>query len=188
MKSVLFKFITLLVVTSLLLSACGCISAPGGKKCQEGICVGVELVEPIRMNEPVGVVITVEAGEDIPGMIITLSFSDPDIMIEEEGVWTVDVKPNTPVQVSTKVRFPREGYYDVIARAADTRVGLVSQNHVNVRITSLGGTVNPLPEVGPGTPALVQQTPPFPTSMPQPTPTPRLIWLTVTESWSSYPR
>jgi len=146
----------LLLVAGLALS--GCSSAPGGGKCRHGVCIDLELAEPIGWNEPVTVTITVETEEDIQGLRVRLWFSDPDVLVEGEREWVVDAKAHTPMQFSTTIRFTEEGYYSVHAGAQDFVGELLVQDAKDVRITTLGGTLNPPSEQELGTPELLEET------------------------------
>jgi len=174
MKHKISNLLVLLLVAGSVLPACS--SAPGGGKCEGGLCVDIELAEPIRMNEPVPVTITVESTEeDKQGLKISLWLSHPDVLVEGEREWTVDAKAHTPIQFSTMIRFAREGYYSAHAGVFEYQE-LMVQDAEDVRITALGGTLNPPPEREFGTPAPLERleiTPVFPTPLsPLPTPAP----------------
>ena len=145
--------ICLIALMAAVMAGCGGLSAPSGQRCQGGICVEVTLAEPIGFNEPTGVTITVETQQDIPNLEVSLGFSDPDIVVEGERRWVVEAKAHTPIQLSTTIKFPKEGYFDVLAGALDPHRGLHVDDWVSVRITRTGGTVNPPPEREPRTPA-----------------------------------
>ena len=105
MKHKISNLLVLLLVAGSVLPACS--SAPGGGKCEGGLCIDVELTEPIRMNEPVPVTITVESTEeDKQGLKVSLWFSAPDIQVDGESEWIVDLKAHTSMQFSTTIRFP----------------------------------------------------------------------------------
>jgi len=117
----------------------------------------------------------------IQGLRVRLWFSDPDVLVEGEREWVVDAKAHTPMQFSTTIRFTEEGYYSVHAGAQDFVGELLVQDAKDVRITTLGGTLNPPSEQELGTPELLEETleptylmpsSPLPTP-PSPLPTPR---------------
>jgi hypothetical protein len=186
--------IALLVITSLILSACAGALAPSGPNCSQGVCVKVRVIEPVHFDEPVTVIITVTTREDIPRLGVSLYFSDLDIVVEgpqgweRGGVdWIVDVKANRPIHFTRKIRFPpREGYFDVIASANTPSLRAVDS--VVLHITHAGGRVypsgtkipitpGPLPTIIPVAtptrrPTITPPSPPTPTYMsPMPTPT-----------------
>lgn len=171
MKHKISSLLVLLLVAGSVLPACS--SAPGGGKCEGGLCIDVELTEPIRMNEPVPVTITVESTEeDKQGLKVSLWFSAPDIQVDGEREWVVDLKAHTSMQFSTTIRFPaREGSYDVVAGALDYQHGRMVRDYVPVRITVLGGTLYPPSEFTPGVPEPVTTIEVTPLS-PLPTPAP----------------
>ena len=171
MKLKFNSLLALLLVASSTLSACA--SAPSGGKCDGGVCIDLELAEPIRVNEPVQVTITVETQEDVPGLKISLWFSDPDIVVDGESIWVVDAKANVPMQFSTTIRFPRgEGYYRVHAGAQDFVGQLLVQDVARVRMTALGGTLNPPSEGDTRTPPVLPTVPPALLTPSSPLPTP----------------
>jgi hypothetical protein len=165
--------ICLIALMATAIAGCGGPSAPGGRRCRGGICVDLELVEPIFLNEPVEVTITVETEEDILGLTIAAGSIDPTILVEGEHKWVVNAKAHTPLQLSTTIRFTKEGYFNIHGSAYDPRKGSGVRDVERVRITPLGGTVNPPPEREPGTPAPAKRldTPP-PKATPESSPTP----------------
>ncbi len=157
-----------LLTTGLLgltLVACGA-SAPGGGQCdRDGLCIDVELQEPIRMNEPVGVTIVVESEEDLSDLQVFLEFSDPDItVVDGTGEWVIDIIAGESVQLSTAIQFPEEGAHDVLASVLHPPSRTVL-DYVPVRITTLGGTTYPGSIRTPGVPIPVE--PVTPTVSPQ---------------------
>ena len=60
MKCVSNLAVLLMVVSLVTLPACGPAFCPGGTKYWQGVWVKMELAEPIRLNQPVPVTITVE--------------------------------------------------------------------------------------------------------------------------------
>ncbi|MCD4738582.1 MAG: hypothetical protein K8R89_04910, partial [Anaerolineae bacterium] len=157
--------IILLMTIGLLLFAC---TAPSSGTCDKnGLCVDIELEEPIQMNEPVGVTIVVESKEDMSDLPIFLSSSNPDILVNEESEWIewiVDIKDREPMYFSATIQFPETGWYNVNASVLHP-AGRVVRDTVPVRITALGGTAYPESERTPGIPAPVE--PVTPTMSPE---------------------
>lgn len=144
------RLVSLLVITSLVFSACGGASEPDTGACageNDKVCVTVTLTQPIHLNEPTTVPIVVQTKEDVSGLIITLSTSDLNgAVVEGQREWTVDAKANQPIQVTGTIRFTEEGYFTVIARAGIP--GMVATASEAVYVTLTGGTVDPTPPTG----------------------------------------
>ncbi len=121
MGSKLFKSIALLVVASLLLSACG-VSAPGGTS-QGDDTIKLQLAEPVRFNEPVTVTITVQVSKEIPEFEIYLVTYDSSIIVEGDSKWEVHAKAHQPITVSSRIRFTEEGKFEIQAMTHDRRLG-----------------------------------------------------------------
>lgn len=137
-KKLVQVFLTILAAAAMV--QCGGPVASEGT-CRSGICVNLELLEPIRLDAPVTVVITVETEEDIPGLGVYLRFSDPDIQVEGERMWEeLNAQADTPLQFSTIIRFPKEGNFIVIADAHDPHRGLTVRDGFTLEITQLGAT------------------------------------------------
>jgi hypothetical protein len=160
------------------LSACGGVSAPGGGKCNNGICISVQAAEPIRVEEPITITISVTMEKEIPELKVFL-YSYPPVLIEDGQTWTergVNWEINTKAtgsQVFTrKVRVPpKEGVFDLIAEAYAPSVRVVDS--LSIHLTRDGGKVylagTPVPLGTPGKPVpAVTITPgPSPTRIPQ---------------------
>ncbi len=163
------NLVVLLAVASLALSACGPAFAPGGSKYQQGLWVKFELAEPIRLNQPVTVTITVETEKDEVGLQINMTALPPDIvLVEGERHWVVNTRAGQPIQVTSTVRFIREGWCSVHGGAVARGGGSVTGG-VYVHVTQAGGTVNPTHTLPAGpAPAAPVGTPSLPTPAPPP--------------------
>jgi hypothetical protein len=141
-------------------------------------------VEPVDLNKPVRVIVTVETEKDVPGLEISAGVTEPSILFEElheeekgkDGTrkWVKqirDTKARAPIQMTTTIRFTQEGSFYVYGTAHDRQLGLGVSDVVRVQITSLGGKVNPTPKILPGTPFLVPAATPPPKWTPASTPT-----------------
>jgi hypothetical protein len=128
----------------MVFSACGVASAPGSSvNCEQGICVELKLSEPIRLNEPVNLTMTVTSDHDELGLVLSLGFAPEDvILIDGQRLWNVDLLANQPIQVSTVLRFPREGYFGIIGGVL-TREGFTVNENIDVSLTNTSYTLNP---------------------------------------------
>ena len=187
------KRLWMLTILTLVLAGCGGSAAPSGGQCNKGLCVKIEVVEPIRWEEPLLVQITVTSKDDVSNLGISLIYTENEIAVEEpekaeqgevvwkgdRGLdWRVSIKAGQPVVLKRKLHLPaREGLVELMASAI-TPQGLRAVDSVRIYLTREGGVVNPTPAVLPGTPELVPTMPPellltpFPTATPWPTPFP----------------
>jgi hypothetical protein len=167
----IFSSLKVGLTTLFLLSACVPASAPGGANCKQGICVNIQLSEPISFNEPITATITVETDQDIPRLGVSL-WADYGVLVEKPNSWQVETKSHQPVTFTGTVRFTLEGYLTVLA-SAGTPSGVNVADSIVVNVTRAGGTVNPIIPTGPS--QAVPYTP-QPTSSPtnSPLPTPPL--------------
>lgn len=185
-----------LAILMLVLAGCGGSAAPSGGQCNQGLCVKIEVVEPVRWGESLTVKITVTTEADIPDLGVSIYIYPPDVVVEgpigweptsKDGMvwkggagWLVATKANQPIVFIRNIRVPaRESPLLVDIQAnASTRQGRHVSHSVRIYLTREGGVVNPTPAVLPGTPALVPTMPPewlltpFPTVTPWPTPFP----------------
>ncbi|RMD59998.1 hypothetical protein D6833_10595 [Candidatus Parcubacteria bacterium] len=187
------KRLWMLTILMIVLAGCGGSAAPGGGQCNQGLCVKIEVAEPIRWGEPLLVQITVTSKDDISDLGISLIYTEKRIVVEEaesteqgevvwkgdRGLdWKVSIKAGQPVVLTRKLHLPaREGLVELMASAI-TPQGLRAVDSVRIYLTREGGVVNPTPAALPGTPELAATVPPewlltpFPTPTPWPTPFP----------------
>jgi hypothetical protein len=173
----------MLATLMLVLAGCGGSAVPGGGRCNKGLCVKIEVVEPVRWGESIGVTITVSSERDIRGLGISLlsyppsqiTFEKAEFVTEGGARWATDIQANHPQHFGLSVYLPLEGNYVLIAQAHDPTIGMVVADEIRIYLTRKGGVVNPTPAVFSGTPALVPTMPlewlrtPFPTPTPLPT-------------------
>ncbi len=172
MKRLVGLMTGLLVISTLLLSACTGASAPGQGTCREGVCVRLLVAEPVLLNAPTVISVIVLTEEAIPGLEIYMAPSEPGVLVEGDRKWTLDTLVSQNITVSSTWRFTQEGYFFVLAQAFDSRRGMVVGDSVRIHITRTGGIVyysgTPLP-LTPGLgPTAVRGFPPTPTRAPYP--------------------
>lgn len=189
MKHLVWMFLGLGLV------ACVGVSAPTGGTCQQGVCIKVQIAEPIPFDEPVNATITVTTEKDMPRLGVSLYFGGQDIAVEgskgweKGGVdWLIEAKASNPTILTRRIKFPpQEGTFQVIVSAM-TPSGLRVTDGVYVNVSRAGGkmylsgseipiTPAPLPTVTPGpsfTPAPWMRTR-APTPPPQPFSTPAML-------------
>ena len=162
------------------LTACAGASFPIQPNCQQGVCIRVRAIEPIRFGEPVTVTVTVTSEKDISDLKVFLS-SAYDALIEEaqdwkqSGVnWVMEAKANRTFTFTRRLRFPsREGEFQIIAEVYKSYAPSVhATDSIRIHLTREGGKVylsgTPLP-ITPG-PLPTSTKGPSPT-LPRPTPT-----------------
>lgn len=158
------KRLWMLTILMMVLTGCGGSAAPGGGQCNQGLCVKIEVAEPIRWGEPLLVQILVVTKDDASNLGISLIYHDKGIIVEEpkkveqgevvwegdQGLdWRVSAKANQPVVLTHRVHLPpREGPIQFIASAI-TPQGLQTVDSVTIYLTRTGGKVyysgTPLP-------------------------------------------
>jgi hypothetical protein len=162
----LFMIPGVLLVTVWILAACGPASTTSGANCSKGICVDIQLAQPIRFNQPVTATITVETERDIPKLSVALA-SQYSVLVEGARAWEVDAKAHQQFIFTGTVRFTLEGYVGVTA-GVKTTLGEYVEDVVPVYVTRAGGTANPT--MTSGTPAPQPTLSPFDSPLPTPSP------------------
>lgn len=154
-----------LIVMGLLLSACAGAFAPSAGNCREGICVRISFSEPVRLNEPVKVMLTIESEKDEDELTASVGSSHRyATFVEGQRNWHVNTKGHQPVQVTTSIRFTEEGFFGIIGGVV-SRQGITVDDFVTVHVTRAGVTIYPSGTKIPITPE------PLPTITPGPSPT-----------------
>jgi hypothetical protein len=147
----------LFVIGIILLAGCMGSAAPGGGKCREGICVKIEVAEPVRWGEPVTVTITVKTETDFPKLGVSLYFIDRSIIVEgpagweancQEGTvweggaaWLVEARAGQIMTFVRKIWLPAtEESFQILANAT-TPQGFRVTDSVRISLTRKGGKV-----------------------------------------------
>jgi hypothetical protein len=115
------KRLCLLLVVMIVLAGCAENASPGEWQCHQGICVKIEVDEPIVWEEPIIVRVTVTTEEDVSDVGVSLRYYGKDIVVEEpeteepgqvtwqggNGIdWKVDTKSDQPVVFARKMHIP----------------------------------------------------------------------------------
>ncbi len=139
----LLKFSPLVFVAGILFLLAACVPAatPGGANCQQGICVDIQLSEPISFNKPVTATITVETDQDVPQLGVSL-WADYGVLVEKPNFWRVETKSHQPLIFTGTIQFTIEGYPTVLA-SVGTPSGVNVADSIVVYVTRAGGTANP---------------------------------------------
>lgn len=185
MKKNFALYLAILVIVSILMSACSGASAPLAPNCKGGVCVRIQVPGPVRLNEPADIMLRLESDEDIAALGVSLTVDERGVVIEGPRYWNVAAKARVPSFVTGRVRVFREGVWQIVARTGGVPNRPSAEHSIRIGVTRTGWSINPTPEVGPGTPARAASlaaplpTPPTPRWRPSPTSTPTL---TVTPS------
>ena len=158
MEDPAFRLSVGLICAGLVPSSCQG-GAEDRRSCQGGVCVDIELEEPVGFDVPVKAILTVTTERDIEGLWIAIGSLDPALLVEGGEVledfsywtwkkWQVDAKAGEPIRRSTQVRFTQEGWFfvDGFAWASDTDF---IRDAVPVQMTAAGGTPYPTPRTDP---------------------------------------
>jgi hypothetical protein len=77
------KWLWMLGILMLVLAGCGGSAVPGGGRCNKGLCVKIEVVEPVRWGEPNVIRIIVTSEKEVPDLGISLMYLNKEIVVEE---------------------------------------------------------------------------------------------------------
>lgn len=171
------KRLLVFTLLALSLSACAGASSQDGQTCRGGICIRVQLTEPIHLNKAVTATITVQTEQKVPELTIYLPATSPVIQVEGDRQWTIDAQAQQSITTNRVIRFTEEGFFYIVAQAHDRRTGAIVTSLATVHVTRDGGKVyysgTPIPLGTPGEPIpAVTITPgPSPTRIRQTTPT-----------------
>lgn len=140
------KRLWMLAILMVIIAGCGGSAASSGRQCNKGLCVKIEVAEPIRWEEPIVVTVTVTAKRDISNLQLSLT-SYPSVSIEDQGKWieegtrvNVNVTANQPLVIVRKVFPHREGIFELMAGVYTPNLPYVSDS-VRIYLTRAGGKV-----------------------------------------------
>lgn len=150
---------------SLVLSACATTedrsgsSDPGADKtCREGVCVEIDVAQPIVLNQPAAVTITISSTVDKPGLSIKLQASPTNVTFGPDTIWQYDAAANHSKVFNSTVTFTSPGEY-LIAAGVFWKGSPLLVNQDRVIIGNNGGTVNPTFNASPTSDLFLPSTP-----------------------------
>ncbi|MCI0519965.1 MAG: hypothetical protein L0Z70_06865, partial [Chloroflexi bacterium] len=158
------RYLAMSILVSITLTACGSgglAYETNGWMCQEGICLKLDVVEPILNGEPIVLVVTVTSDHDVPEIYGNVkSFGrqatiDPGTWLDEyddvvvsagnsTATWKFSLEEDIPYTVMRPFQYTprvgyRVGYYDFSAR-----VSIMNEMDISTTITiymnETGGT------------------------------------------------
>lgn len=153
------------IVLSLVLSACATSGGSSGssdpgadKTCQEGVCAEIDVAQPIVLNQPTDVTITISSTVDKPGLSIKLQASPTNVTFGPDTIWQYDAAANQSQVFSSTVTFTSPGEY-LIAAGVFWKGSPLLVNQDRVVISNNGGTVNPTLNASPTSDLFLPSTP-----------------------------
>jgi hypothetical protein len=190
------KWLWRLAILMLILAGCGGGASPGSGWCDQGLCVKIEVVEPVQWGKPLTVKITVTTEADIPDLGVSIYTYPPDVVVEgpigweptsKGGMvwkggagWLVATKANQPIVFIRNIRVPakQSPFLVDIQANASTREGRRVSHSVHIYLAREGGKVyyagTPLPITPWPLPVYITTLGPSLTPQPTFTPTPTL--------------
>lgn len=160
------RFVAIWVILfSLVLASCAAGGGEGSpdpnaeKTCVEGICTEMTITEPIVLNQPSNITITVSSTVDRPGLTVSLSASPTNVTFGPGTSWPHDAVANQSQVFHSTIKFTSEGGYLVGAAIFQTG-GPILVNQDRVVITGTGAVVNPTTNPNPTSDLFIASTPP----------------------------
>lgn len=152
------KRLWMLAILLMVLAGCGGSAAPSGGQCNQGLCVKIQVAEPIRWGEPVTVMIATTTDKDIPDLGVSIFVYPPNAVVVEgpenwereakrgavyEGGagWRVTTKASQPITFTRIVHLPhQEGFFEIMA-SVTTIQGMRVTDSARIYLTRAGGKV-----------------------------------------------
>ncbi|MFZ3070683.1 MAG: hypothetical protein WA110_06140, partial [Anaerolineaceae bacterium] len=183
-------FLASLLLVLIFLSGC----SQHTYECHNGVCIKAEVVEPIILEEPIALKITVETDEAVQGLDVNLYYDFATLLLEETKVeqgwqvsrhennviiWTGDTAAHEPAVFQTKIVLPSvdEGGVITIRASAYTELTGEAVDMFGIYFTNKEGEVYYL-----GTPLPITRTSNYPTPDPLTTLTTTLWPTSATET------
>ena len=122
---------------------------PGAERtCQEGVCAEINVAQPIVLNQPANITITISSTGDKSGLSIKLQASPTNITFGPDTLWQYNAVANQSKVFNSSVTFTSSGEY-LIAAEVFWNGGPLVVNQDRVIINNAGGTLNPTLNVSP---------------------------------------
>ncbi|NUM43395.1 MAG: hypothetical protein HUU38_01725 [Anaerolineales bacterium] len=147
MKNKIFLVYLGLTLLGFVMVACTHLSGIGGVGCDNGICIEMELEEPVVIGQPAQITITVETEEAKENLWINVGQAGDVSVFQPTHEWHIDTQPDQPVVLTTTLNLTNdmEGWLGIVAIAFDPAGRYVSTDET-LRIKDGIVTVNPPPE------------------------------------------
>lgn len=153
-------FLVVAFVLVLFVSACQGGNPLQPPNCKKGTCIKVDLARSAKLAEDSTLTLTINSEVEEPEAIVYLQFTAPDVLIDGQPTEAenrsvlkkVQIKSRQTMTLTNRIRFPSEGYFQIVAHVITRNGGDVFDGFW-VHVTKDGMTPNPPPERGPGTPA-----------------------------------
>lgn len=142
------RLILMALVVTLVLTACvnkggyGSPDPAAEKTCVEGVCAEINITQPIILDQPTEVTITINSTVYKPGLLISLVASPSNVFFGPDTYWQYDAVPKQSQVFNTTVTFITPGGYQIAAEVFWNHGPLV-ENFDRVVIDSTGAVVNP---------------------------------------------
>ena len=134
-------------------------SDPGADKtCAGGVCAEIDIAQPITLNQPANVTITISSTVDKPGLSIKLEASPTNVTFGPNTIWQYDAVANQSQVFNSTVTFTSQGEY-LIAAGVFWKGSPLLVNQDRVVISNDGGTVNPTINAKPTSDLFLPSTP-----------------------------
>lgn len=119
--------------------------------CKNGLCIYLELEEPVFLNQPAQIKITIKTKEAKSNLRVFLSRPGDTSIFQPQREWIIDLEPNQPVVLTSTLIIPSgvEGWLGFSATAFDPAGSWITLAK-DLRIKNGSVTVNPPPERNPG--------------------------------------
>ncbi len=164
MKKNVQSIVILMIMAVMLITSC---STGGGTwssdpsaeiTCEEGVCAEINVSQPIVLNQPANVTITISSTVDKPGLSIKLQASPTNVTFGPNTLWQYDAVANQSKTFTSTITFTSSGGYLVGAEVFwEERPLLVNQDRVVISDT--GGVVNPTIDPNPTSDLFLPSTP-----------------------------
>lgn len=118
-------------------------SDPGAEiTCTDGVCAEIKIAQPILLNQPANITITISSVVDKPGLSIKLVASPTNVTFGPNTIWQYDAVAKQSKVFNSTVTFTSSGGY-LIGAEVFWKGSPLLVNQDRVEIDSTGATVNP---------------------------------------------
>jgi len=158
------RFAAWVIIPSLILTACATSGSDGStdpgaeQTCAEGVCAEITLAQPIVLNYPTDVIVTISSTVDKPGLSIKLQASPTNVTFGPDTLWEYDAVANQSQVFNSTVTFTSPGEY-LIAAGVFWKGSPLLVNQDRVVVDSNGAVVNPTINPNPTSDVFIPSTP-----------------------------